>query len=130
MRAIARRLREAGDELHDICELETGLPRARLEGELERTCVQLELMADAAAEGSHVEAIIDTADPDAPIAPRPDLRRMLVPLGPVAVFGASNFPYAFSVAGGDTRPPWRPAVRSWSRATRRTRARRSRSPPA
>ena len=102
LRAIARRLREAGDELHDICELETGLPRARLEGELERTCVQLELMADAAAEGSHVEAIIDTADPDAPIAPRPDLRRMLVPLGPVAVFGASNFPYAFSVAGGDT----------------------------
>ena len=102
LRAIARRLREAGDELHDICELETGLPRARLEGELERTCVQLESMADAAAEGSHVEAIIDTADPDAPIAPRPDLRRMLVPLGPVAVFGASNFPYAFSVAGGDT----------------------------
>ena len=102
LRAVARRLRDAGDELHDICELETGLPRARLEGELERTCVQLELMADAAAEGSHVAAIIDTADPEAPIAPRPDLRRMLVPLGPVAVFGASNFPYAFSVAGGDT----------------------------
>jgi acyl-CoA reductase-like NAD-dependent aldehyde dehydrogenase len=102
LRTIARRLRDAGDELHDICELETGLPRARLEGELERTCVQLELMADTAAEGSHVEAIIDTADPDAPIAPRPDMRRMLVPLGPVAVFGASNFPYAFSVAGGDT----------------------------
>ena len=64
--------------------------------------MQLELLADVVAEGSYVEAIIDTADPDAPIAPRPDLRRMLIPIGPVAVFGASNFPYAFSVAGGDT----------------------------
>src|SRR6201999_1073787 len=80
----------------------TGLAQARLEGELERTCVQLELLADVVAEGSYVEAMIDTADPSAPIAPRPDLRRMLVPLGPVAVFGASNFPFAFSVAGGDT----------------------------
>jgi acyl-CoA reductase-like NAD-dependent aldehyde dehydrogenase len=102
LREIARRLRGAGGELHAVCERETGLPRARLEGELERTCVQLELLADVAAEGSHVEAIIDTADPGAPIAPRPDLRRMLIPIGPVAVFGASNFPYAFSVAGGDT----------------------------
>src|SRR6201999_2648327 len=80
----------------------TGLAQARLEGELERTCVQLELLADVVAEGSYVEAMIDTADPSAPIAPRPDLRRMLIPIGPVAVFGASNFPYAFSVAGGDT----------------------------
>jgi 2,5-dioxopentanoate dehydrogenase len=102
LREAARMLRVAGTELHELCERETGLPRARLEGELERTCVQLELLADVAADGSHVEAIIDTADPDAPIAPRPDLRRMLVPIGPVAVFGASNFPYAFSVAGGDT----------------------------
>jgi acyl-CoA reductase-like NAD-dependent aldehyde dehydrogenase len=102
LREIARRLRAAGADLHAVCERETGLPRTRLEGELERTCVQLELMAEVAAEGSHVEAIIDTADPDAPVAPRPDLRRMLVPIGPVAVFGASNFPYAFSVAGGDT----------------------------
>jgi NADP-dependent aldehyde dehydrogenase len=102
LQGAARMLRTAGPELHELCERETGLPRARLEGELERTCVQLELLADVAADGSHVEAIIDTADPDAAIAPRPDLRRMLVPLGPVAVFGASNFPYAFSVAGGDT----------------------------
>jgi acyl-CoA reductase-like NAD-dependent aldehyde dehydrogenase len=102
LREAARMLRAAGGELHELCERETGLPRGRLEGELERTCVQLELLADVAADGSHVEAIIDTADPDAPVAPRPDLRRMLIPIGPVAVFGASNFPYAFSVAGGDT----------------------------
>ena len=102
LREAARMLRAAGPELHELCGRETGLPQARLEGELERTCVQLELLADVVADGSHVEAIIDTADPDAPIAPRPDLRRMLIPIGPVAVFGASNFPYAFSVAGGDT----------------------------
>jgi acyl-CoA reductase-like NAD-dependent aldehyde dehydrogenase len=102
LRESARVLRAAGPELHELCGRETGLPLARLEGELERTCVQLELMADVVAEGSYVEAIIDTADPSAPIAPRPDLRRVLIPIGPVAVFGASNFPYAFSVAGGDT----------------------------
>jgi NADP-dependent aldehyde dehydrogenase len=102
LRAAARRLRGAGPALHAICERETGLPRARLEGELERTCVQLELFAELIDEGSYVEAMIDTADPDAEVAPRPDIRRMLVPVGPVAVFGASNFPYAFSVAGGDT----------------------------
>ncbi|MGZ4187868.1 MAG: aldehyde dehydrogenase (NADP(+)) [Solirubrobacteraceae bacterium] len=102
LRESARMLRAAGPELHELCGRETGLPQARLEGELERTCVQLELMADVVAEGSYVEAIIDTADPSAPIAPRPDLRRVLIPIGPVAVFGASNFPYAFSVAGGDT----------------------------
>jgi len=102
LRESARMLRAAGPELHELCGRETGLPPARLEGELERTCVQLELMADVVAEGSYVEAMIDTADPSAPVAPRPDLRRMLIPIGPVAVFGASNFPYAFSVAGGDT----------------------------
>ena len=102
LREAARVLRAAGPELHELCGRETGLPRARLEGELERTCVQLELLADVVQEGSYVEAMIDTADPDAPIAPRPDLRRVLIPIGPVAVFGASNFPYAFSVAGGDT----------------------------
>ena len=102
LREVARMLRAAGPELHELCGRETGLPRPRLEGELERTCVQLELLGDVVAEGSYVEAIIDTADPGAPIAPRPDLRRMLIPIGPVAVFGASNFPYAFSVAGGDT----------------------------
>jgi 2,5-dioxopentanoate dehydrogenase len=102
LREAARMLRAAGPELHELCGRETGLPQARLEGELERTCVQLELLADVVADGSYVEAIIDTADSGAPVAPRPDLRRMLIPIGPVAVFGASNFPYAFSVAGGDT----------------------------
>lgn len=102
LRAAARRLRDAAETLHAVCARETALPRARLESELERTCVQLELFAAVVEEGSYVEAIIDPADPNAPVAPRPDVRRMLVPLGPVAVFGASNFPYAFSVAGGDT----------------------------
>jgi NADP-dependent aldehyde dehydrogenase len=102
LEAAARLLREHGEQLHQICHRETGLPMARLRSELERACVQLELFAAVVKEGSHVEAMIDTADPDAPVAPRPDVRRMLVPLGPVAVFGASNFPYAFSVAGGDT----------------------------
>src|SRR5439155_16623584 len=80
---------------------ETGLPEERLRSELERTAGQLEAFAAVVRAGDHVEAIIDTADPAATPIPRPDLRRMLVPIGPVAVFGASNFPLAFSVAGGD-----------------------------
>ncbi|MGH9464308.1 MAG: aldehyde dehydrogenase (NADP(+)), partial [Thermoanaerobaculia bacterium] len=80
---------------------ETALPRARLEAERARTVGQLRLFAEVVREGSWVEARIDCGDP-AHRPPRPDLRRMLVPLGPVAVFGASNFPLAFSVAGGDT----------------------------
>src|SRR5204863_3001866 len=64
-------------------------------------CYQLRLFAEVLDEGSYVEATIDHPG-DTPMGPRPDLRRMLVPLGPVAVFGASNFPLAFSVAGGDT----------------------------
>jgi alpha-ketoglutaric semialdehyde dehydrogenase len=102
LRTAAGRLRDAAEALHAVCTRETALPRARLESELERTCVQLELFASVVEEGSYVEAIIDPADPAAPVAPRPDVRRMLLALGPVAVFGASNFPYAFSVAGGDT----------------------------
>jgi NADP-dependent aldehyde dehydrogenase len=81
---------------------ETGLPDARLRSELERTAGQLEAFADLLDAGDYVEAIIDTPDPDAKPIPRPDVRRMLVPIGPVAVFGASNFPLAFSTAGGDT----------------------------
>jgi NADP-dependent aldehyde dehydrogenase len=102
LRVLAVRLRERGTELNDICAQETGLPPARLANELERTCFQAELFADLIEEGSYVRAIIDTADASAPVAPRPDLRRMLVPIGPVAVFGASNFPYAFGIAGGDS----------------------------
>ena len=81
---------------------ETGLGRARLEGELERTWRQILLFARLIETGAHYEATIDTADPDARPVPRADLRRMMVPIGPVLVFAASNFPFAFSVAGGDT----------------------------
>ncbi len=91
----------ASDQLRELCEAESGLPAPRVAGELERTCGQLELFADLVDAGDHLEAIIDPADPAARPAPRPDLRRMLVPIGPVAVFGASNFPLAFGVAGGD-----------------------------
>ena len=86
---------------------ETALPQARLQGETARTCAQLRLFAEVAEEGSWVAARIDRADPDRKPAPRPDIRSMLRPLGPVVVFGASNFPLAFSVAGGDTASAWR-----------------------
>jgi acyl-CoA reductase-like NAD-dependent aldehyde dehydrogenase len=102
LRGAASRLRSAGDEIIAVCEAETGLPEARLRGELERTAGQLEAFAAVVDAGDYVEAIIDTPDPDAVPIPRPDVRRMLVPIGPVAVFGASNFPLAFSTAGGDT----------------------------
>jgi NADP-dependent aldehyde dehydrogenase len=84
-----------------VADRETALGEQRLNGELTRTCFQLRLFAEALDEGSYVEATIDHAGPT-PMGPRPDVRRMLVPLGPVAVFGASNFPLAFSVPGGDT----------------------------
>ncbi len=84
-----------------VADRETGLGPARLNGELTRTCFQLRLFGEVLREGSYVEATVDHAG-DTPMGPRPDLRRMLVPLGPVAVFGASNFPLAFSVPGGDT----------------------------
>jgi acyl-CoA reductase-like NAD-dependent aldehyde dehydrogenase len=102
LRGAAARLRAAGDEIVAIAMAETGLPEARLRSELERTAGQLEAFADVVDAGDFVEAIIDTPDPDAKPIPRPDVRRMLVPIGPVAVFGASNFPLAFSTAGGDT----------------------------
>lgn len=82
--------------------LETALPLGRAQSELGRTCSQLRLFADVVDEGSWVNARIDPALPDRKPLPRPDLRSMLRPLGPVAVFCASNFPLAFSVAGGDT----------------------------
>jgi acyl-CoA reductase-like NAD-dependent aldehyde dehydrogenase len=102
LRGAAARLRAAGDEIVSVCESETGLPEARLRSELERTCGQLEAFAAIVADGDDAEAIIDSPDPDAIPIPRPDVRRMRVPIGPVAVFGASNFPLAFSTAGGDT----------------------------
>jgi len=102
LRAIAGAIEELGDTLIDRAHEETALPIARVEGERLRTVGQLRLFADHVQEGSWVEARIDPGDPRRVPTPKPDVRRHLVPLGPVAVFGASNFPLAFSVAGGDT----------------------------
>ena len=100
MRAIAREL-EAADELIQTAMQETNLPEARLRNEKARTVFQLTSYADACEKGDWLEARIDTANADRN-PPKPDLRKMLVPLGPVVVFGASNFPFAYSTAGGDT----------------------------
>ena len=102
LRAVADALDAAADELVPLAAAETRLGTARLTGEVGRTTFQLRLFADMLDEGSYLQATIDHPDPAWPPGPRPDLRRMLVPLGPVVVFAASNFPFAFSVAGGDT----------------------------
>jgi NADP-dependent aldehyde dehydrogenase len=88
-------------ELVDTASRETGFADAKLNAELTRACFQLRFFGEVLREGSYLEATIDPAA-DTPMGPRPDLRRLLVPIGPVAVFGASNFPFAFSVLGGDT----------------------------
>lgn len=98
---IATEIETLGDTLIQTAMAESNLPEARLLGERGRTANQLRLFANLVREGSWVEAVIDTAQPER-IPPRPDLRKMLSPLGPVVVFGASNFPLAFSTAGGDT----------------------------
>jgi alpha-ketoglutaric semialdehyde dehydrogenase len=102
LEAIAREIEALGEPLLQRAHAETGLPLARLTGERARTCAQLRLFAQVVREGSWVDARIDPALPERQPLPRPDLRRMLQPLGPVVVFGSSNFPLAFSVAGGDT----------------------------
>lgn len=102
LETIAAEIEALGDALLQRAQAETGLPLARLQGERARTCGQLRLFAQVVREGSWVDARIDPALPDRQPLPRPDLRRMLIPLGPVVVFGSSNFPLAFSVAGGDT----------------------------
>ncbi len=99
---IALEIEALGDALVQRASQESGLPVARLTGERGRTTGQLRLFAQYLREGSWVDARIDTALPDRQPLPRPDLRQMLRPLGPVGIFGASNFPLAFSVAGGDT----------------------------
>ena len=104
--AVADEIERAGDPLVERAHRETGLPVTRLVSERGRTMGQLRLFAETVREGSWVDARIDRALPDRQPLPRPDLRRMLIPLGPVAVFGASNFPLAFSVAGGDTASAW------------------------
>src|SRR5687768_17035278 len=101
MRAIAVELETSGDELLQTAMHETNLPEARLRNEKARTILQLQTYATACEEGSWLEAKIDRANASRN-PPRPDIRKMLVPLGPVVVFGASNFPFAYSTAGGDT----------------------------
>jgi NADP-dependent aldehyde dehydrogenase len=100
--ATADRIMSLGDALLERGEAETALPRPRLTGERARTVGQLKMFAGTVREGSWVDAVIDTADPARTPLPKPDLRRMLRPRGPVAVFGASNFPFAFGTLGGDT----------------------------
>jgi len=102
LRKIAANIEAMAEELVERAEQETALAKARLQGETARTCGQLRLFAQVVEEGSWVGARIDRADQDRKPAPKPDIRSMLRPLGPVVVFGASNFPLAFSVAGGDT----------------------------
>jgi len=99
---IAEEIVELGDALIQRAMLETGLPEARLIGERGRTTGQLKMFAELVREGSWVEASIDTAIPNRTPIPKPDLRKLMVPIGPVVVFGASNFPFAYSTAGGDT----------------------------
>jgi NADP-dependent aldehyde dehydrogenase len=101
LRVVAGALDSHTAELVAVADSETQLGQGRLSGEVARTSGQLRLFSDVILEGSYLEVTIDHADPQS-TPPRPDLRRMLRPLGPVAVFAASNFPFAFSVAGGDT----------------------------
>ena len=102
LEAIAANILDLGDALVTRCMAETGLPRPRIEGERGRTVGQLRMFAEVVRRGSFLGARIDPALPDRAPLPRPDLRLRQVAVGPVAVFGASNFPLAFSVAGGDT----------------------------
>ena len=103
---LAESLDSIVDALVETMTNETGLPEARVRGETARTSGQLRMFAKLVEEGSWVDARIDRAQPDREPLPKPDLRSMLRPVGPVAVFCASNFPLAFSVAGGDTASAW------------------------
>ena len=102
LEAIAANIEAATDAIVERAVAESGLPRARLTGEVGRTTGQLRLFAGVLREGGWNGARIDPALPERTPLPRPDIRQRSIPLGPVAVFGASNFPLAFSVAGGDT----------------------------
>ena len=101
LRAMADELEADGEQLVALAIEETALGRLRLEGELRRTAFQLRFFANVVTDGDFLNVTIDHAT-DSPMGPLPDLRRMRVPQGPVAVFGSSNFPFAFSVPGGDT----------------------------
>jgi len=102
LRAIATNLEAKIEDLVARAMLETALPEARLKGEVARTVGQLRLYAQTAEQGDWLDARIETAQPERKPLPKPDHRSMLRPLGPVVVFGSSNFPFAYSVAGGDT----------------------------
>lgn len=102
LEAIAEEIEALGDELLQRAHAESALPMARLQGERGRTCGQLRMFAGVVRQGDHLGVRIDPALPDRTPLPRPDLRVRHIPLGPVVVFGASNFPLAFSTAGGDT----------------------------
>jgi acyl-CoA reductase-like NAD-dependent aldehyde dehydrogenase len=102
LHAVAEGLRANADELVGLAAQETNLADPRLRGELKRSAFQLDLFADEVRAGIPLDATIDHADPDWGMGPRPDIRRVNVPLGVVGVFGASNFPFAFSVMGGDS----------------------------
>ncbi|MFK4298976.1 acyl-CoA reductase-like NAD-dependent aldehyde dehydrogenase [Arthrobacter sp. GAS37] len=102
LEAVATGLENSGSALVELASKETHLSTPRLEGELKRTVFQLRLFAEEIRQGEHFDATIDHADARWGMGPRPDLRRVNVPLGVVAVFGASNFPFAFSVMGGDS----------------------------
>lgn len=102
LETIAQNILDIGDDLIERCMTESGLPRARLEGERGRTVGQLRMFADVVRNGDFIGVRIDPAQPERKPLPRVDLRLRHIGVGPVAVFSASNFPLAFSVAGGDT----------------------------
>jgi acyl-CoA reductase-like NAD-dependent aldehyde dehydrogenase len=102
LETLAETLEAYREDIVPLAVQESNLPEGRINGELGRTTGQIRLFANLVEEGSWVEAAIDPAMPDRAPLPRADIRRMLTPLGPVVVFGASNFPLAFSTAGGDT----------------------------
>ena len=102
LNCIAEEIEILRDKIIEQACKETGLPEGRIKSELERTQNQLKMFASLVSEGSWVEASIDTSMPDRQPVPKPDIRKMLRPIGPVVVFSASNFPLAFSTAGGDT----------------------------
>jgi len=102
LETIASELEGVRAGLVEIANLETGLPEARINGEISRTIIQLQLFAAMVRTGTHLGATIDLADADYKPAARPDMRKINLPIGVVAVFGASNFPFAYSVIGGDS----------------------------
>ena len=102
LRAIAKEILSLGEELTRVYTMETGLPKGRAEGERGRTVGQLEAFANAIENGQYLQPIIDHADVNRTPIPKVDLRKINEPIGPIAVFGASNFPLAYSTAGGDT----------------------------